>query len=112
VGIKKSQLSVELEEFFDLKNAKARREKNLTRDSLEALNDIRLLTHMFRDGVPDLIVHIGDDELIKWDANIQKLLYINKDTSDLLEATSKQTMIKLRPYLSYLVKQARDFYKD
>jgi hypothetical protein len=109
---KKSTLATELQELFDIRNAKNREEKKLNDAAIEAQKDIRLITHMFRDGIPDVTVSLGKGEFLKWDAKTQKLLSFDGDGEHILEAASKQTMIRLRPYLSQLVKQAKDFYKD
>ena len=109
---RKSALEQELEELFDARNAKTRHEKILNQESMEAQKEIRLLTHMFRDGVPDVTIPINSNEAIKWDFKLQKLLYLNGDNSYILEGTSRLIMIRLRPHLTDLVKKAREFFND
>lgn len=109
---KKTQLEKELEELFDIRTAKVREEKRLTTESREAQKEIRMLTHMFRDEVPDVMIPISDDEFLKWDYKTQQLLLVKGDNVQILEGTSRQTMIRLRPFLTMLVKQAKEFFKD
>lgn len=105
-------LSKELGELFDLRKAKTRIEKIQSQEDTEAQRDIRLLTLMFKDGVPDIVVNISETESVKWDARAQKLLYLCDNSTRVLEATSRDIRIKIRPHLTDLVKKAKDFYKD
>lgn len=105
-------LNHELEELFDIRNAKSRNEKNLNNDAMAAQRDIRLLTHMFRDGIPDITVPIGKFEVVKWDSDHKRLLLIKNDEIQPLEGSSRETMIRVRPHLSLLVKAAKDFYSN
>jgi len=109
---KKTQLEKELEELFDIRTAKLREEKRLTNESREAQKEIRLLSHMFRDEVPDVMIPVSDDEFLRWDYKTQQLLLVKGDIVQILEGTSRETMIKLRPFLTILVKQAKDFFND
>lgn len=109
---KSTSLSHELEELFDIKFAKHRIEKKLNQDAMDAQRDIRLLTHMFRDGVPDITIPISDFEAVKWDSANKNLLYVENGSAQILLGTSRQTMIRVRPHLSLLVKQAKEFYRD
>lgn len=108
----KNNLSQELIELFDIKKAKIRYEKKLAQEALEAQKDIRLLTLMFRDGVPNVIIKVTDNENIIWEAKAQKLVYQNEAGSQLLEAAHPEIMVRMRPHLSELVKKAKDFYQD
>lgn len=105
-------LTQELEELFDIRYAKNRHEKNLNNDAMAAQRDIRLLTHMFRDGIPDITIPIGNFEVIKWDSEHKRLLVIENDVVIPLEGSSRERMIRVRPHLSLLVKAAKDFYSN
>lgn len=109
---KNTELTNELEELFDIRHAKTRNEKNLNNEAMAAQRDIRLLTHMFRDGIPDITIPIGNYEKIKWDSEGKRLLLVDKDDGLLLEATSRETMIRVRPHLCLLVKAAKEFYSN
>ena len=110
--IARSELSQELEELFDMKKAKVRDEKRLTSEANEAQRDIRLLTLMFRDGIPNINVPVSEEEAIRWDADSQKLLYVNGKAAQILEGASREIRIRMRPHLSLLVKKAKEFYQD
>ena len=105
-------LSNELVELFDMKKAKIREDKVLTQASNEAQRDIRLLSLMFRDGIPDITMSVNDHESIRWCARSQQLIYSKGQYTQLLEATSKETLVRMRPFLKDLVKKAKDFYSD
>lgn len=105
-----ADLSQELVSLFDLKKSKARNEKNLTQAAFEAQRDIRYLSLMFCDGIPDLTMECTETESIRWDARAQKLIYINGIEIQLLEAASKEVRVRMRPFLKDLVKKAKDFY--
>jgi hypothetical protein len=109
---KNSELTNELEQLFDIRHAKTRTEKNLNNEAMAAQRDIRLLTHMFREGIPDITVSIGNYEEVRWDSERKRLLLIDGDEIHLLEASSRETMIRVRPYLSLLVKAAKEFYSN
>jgi hypothetical protein len=108
----KNSLTQELEELFDLKKARIREEKLLTQEAHEAQKDIRLLTLMFRDGIPDVIIKTTDQESIKWDSRAQALLYQVNGHCQLLEGAPRKVMIRARPFLNDLVKKAKEFYSD
>ncbi len=108
----RSNLSKELIELFDIKKAKIRDEKQLAQEAMEALKDIRLLTLMFRDGIPDVVIKATDKENIVWDSKGQKLFYQTENGSQLLEGVGLEVMVRMRPHLSDLVKKAKDFYQD
>lgn len=103
-------LHQQLVELFDMKKAKVRREKLLSQQASEAQKDIRLLTLMFRDGIPDIVVAMSEHESIKWDSQAQKLVYLNGKSANIVEATSRETRIRIRPYLSEMVKIAKNLY--
>ncbi len=103
-------LSMELVELFDLRKAKLRYEKDLTQKANEAQKDIRLLTVMFRDGIPSLQVKIDEGEHIIWQAETGSLLYSNGKSKILLEQASKEVQVKARPFLFEMVTQAKNFY--
>lgn len=105
-----SVLSQELVELFDMKKAKLRSEKELTHEANEAQKDIRLLTLMFREGIPDIIIGMEEEEFIRWDARGQQLLYVKDRVTSILEATTRETRIRVRPYLAEMVKKAKDLY--
>lgn len=106
------ELSQELISLFDLKKSKVRDEKVLTQQAFEAQRDIRYLTLMFCDGIPDITMKVTDSESIRWDSNHKKLLYVKGDHVQILEAASKEIRVKMRPFLKDLVRKARDFYSD
>ena len=106
------ELSQELVELFDIKKAKVRDEKILTQAANEAQRDIRLLSVMFRDGIPDMTMPVNDTESIMWNARSQQLVYTDGHIQQLLEATSKEIRVRMRPFLKDLVKKAKEFYSD
>lgn len=108
----KNALSEELVSLFDLKKSRIRDEKVLTQEAFEAQRDIRYLTLMFSDGIPDISMKVTDNEDIRWDSCGKKLLYVKDGHIQLLEATSKEIRVKMRPFLTDLVKKAKDFYSD
>jgi hypothetical protein len=108
----KNLLSQELVSLFDLKKSKVRDEKLLTQAAFEAQRDIRYLTLMFCDGIPDVSMKVTDTETIKWDAQAQKLLYMKNGEIQILEAASREVRVKMRPFLADLVRKAKDFYRD
>lgn len=109
----KSVLNQELSSLFDLKKSKRREEEILTQAAFEAQRDIRYLTLMFSDGIPDVSMRVNDKESIVWDAGARKLLYVRDDQSpQLLEGTSREIRVKMRPFLTDLVRKAKDFYSD
>ena len=105
-----SELSQELVELFDMKKAKLRSEKELTQEANETQKDIRLLTLMFREGIPDIAVEVSENEVLRWDARGQQLLYMQGKVTSILEATTRETRIRLRPFLSQMVKKAKNLY--
>jgi hypothetical protein len=109
---KSRSLKLELEELFDIRHAKVRLEKHISQESMEAQRDIRVIIHMFREGIPDVTIPINEQEAIKWDSNSKRLLLVSNESSQILEATSRQTMIRVRPHLALLVKAAKEFYKN
>lgn len=108
----KNELSNELVSLFDLRKSKIRDEKILTQAAFEAQRDIRYLTLMFCDGIPDVSMKCTDTETIKWDSRSKNLLYVSSGQIQLLEAASKEVRVKMRPFLTDLVKKAKDFYSD
>lgn len=108
----KDLLSHELISLFDLRKSKLKDERELTEAANEAQRDIRYLTLMFSDGIPSLTMQLTDTEAIRWDERAQKLIYVNGERMQLLEATSKEIRVKIRPHLTDLVKKAREFYSD
>lgn len=109
---KSRSLELELEELFDIRHAKVKIEKHISQEAMEAQRDIRVITHMFKDGIPDVTIPINDNETIKWDSQSKRLILISDDSSLILEATPRQTMIRIRPFLSLLVKAAKEFYRN
>lgn len=108
--MKDKDLNLELVELFDLRKAKIRYEKDLTLKANEARRDIRLLTVMFRDGIPSLQISIDEGEYIVWQSETGSLLYTNGKGKVLLEAASKEVQVKARPFLHQMVEQAKKFY--
>lgn len=108
--MKDKDLNLELVELFDLRKAKVRYDKDLTQKANEALKDIRLLTVMFRDGIPSLKVKIDEGEYIEWQAESGSLLFTDGKSKVLLEAASKEVRVKARPFLHEMVEQAKKFY--
>lgn len=108
----RNNLSQELTELFDMKKAKIRDEKKLAQEALEALKDVRLLTLMFRDGIPDIRIKATDNEDIVWNGKTQKLIYENEHGTQLMESVHPEVMVRMRPHLSELVKKAKDFFQD
>jgi hypothetical protein len=112
MSAQKSDLTKELVSLFDLKKSRVRDEKILTQKAFEAQRDIKYLTLMFSDGIPDVTIPITDHEVIRWDSQAKKLLYVKDNQVQLLEACSQQIRIRMRPFLTDLVRKARDFYSD
>jgi hypothetical protein len=108
----KNALTRELVSLFDLKKSKLRDEKILNHQAFEAQRDIRYLTLMFSDGIPDISMPVTDTEKIRWDSQANKLLYVKGDYVQLLEAAPREVRIRLRPFLTDLVRKAKDFYAD
>ena len=108
----KNELDRELVSLFDLRKSKIRDEKKLAQEAFEAQRDIRYLTLMFSDGIPDVVMPVTDCESIRWDSQAKKLIYIKDGQSQLLEAASREIRVKMRPFLTDLVKKAKDFYRD
>lgn len=106
------ELSQELVELFDIKKAKIRNEKQLTQEANEAQKDIRLLSLMFREGIPDVTMQVNDTESIRWCERSQQLIYSNGHITQILDATSKEIRVRMRPFLKDLVKKAKIFYAD
>lgn len=106
----RENLNQELTELFDMKKAKARREKELEQEATESQKDIRLLTLMFRDGIPDVTMPMSDSEKLLWDSRNQQLLYVKDGQSQVVEGTSREIMVKMRPFLIQIVKKAKEFY--
>lgn len=103
-------LTMELVSLFDLKKSKMRNEKNLTQAAFEAQRDIRYLTLMFCDGIPDITMMVNEREAIKWDSHANVLLYLNDQQVQILEAAPREIRVKMRPFLFDLIKKAREFY--
>lgn len=103
-------ISRELGELFDLRKAKLRSEKLLTQEATEAQKDIRLVALMFRDGIPDLDLEIAVGEKIIWDSKSQVLIFRSHGQDQLLEGSSREVRIKVRPFLKELVKKAKQLY--
>lgn len=104
-------LNHELNELFDMKKAKLRREKQLEQEATEAQKDIRLLVLMFRDGIPDINLAMSDDnEFLCWDSRNQQLLYKKDNHTQTVEGTTREVMVRMRPFLIDIVKKAKEFY--
>lgn len=108
----KNDLSQELVSLFDLRKSRIREDKVLTEEAFKAQRDIRYLTLMFSDGIPSISIQCTDTEVIRWDERAQKLIYVQGDNAQLLEASSKEIRVRMRPFLTELVKKAKDFYSD
>ena len=103
-------LNHELISLFDLKKNKVKEERELSQLAFEAQRDIRYLTLMFCDGIPDLEMKINEIESIRWDSSSKKLLYVREEKVHILEGASREVRVRMRPYLVDLVKQAQKFY--
>ncbi len=109
--VQKDELNQELNELFDLKKAKARKEKMLDQQSNEALREIRHLMLMFRDGIPNVTIPVSENETLEWKSDSQQLVYIKDRHVQVVEGTTKETMVNLRPFLIQIVKKAKEFYR-
>lgn len=107
-----SELKKELISLFNLKKSRIRDEKILIQEAFDAQRDIRYLTLMFCDGIPDVTIPVTDHESIRWDSQAQKLLFIKDHEVQLLEAAPREVMVKMRPHLTELVKKAKSFFDD
>ena len=105
-------LENELQQLFDIRHARLRDDKIISQEAMEAQRDIRLITHKFKDGIPDLTIPINTEEDIRWDSQNKRLLLISHESCQILEASSRLTMIRIRPHLALLVKEAIEFYKN
>lgn len=105
-------LESELEELFDIRYAKSRNEKDLKNEAMAAQKDVRLITHMFRDGVPDITIPIDDSNSLKWDSYAKRLILLNSAGAHNLEGATLERLIMIRPHLALLVRQAKDFYRS
>lgn len=65
---------------------------------------------MFMDGIPNVELQISKTESILWDQKAQKLLYVENGTPQVIEATSPEVIVKIRPFLIELVKKAKNLY--
>ncbi len=108
--VQRDELNQELNELFDLKKAKARKDKTLEQQSNEALREIRHLMLMFRDGIPNVAIPVSDNESLEWRSESQQLVYVKDNHAQVVEGTTKETMVNLRPYLIQVVKKAKEFY--
>ena len=108
----KTPLENELNELFDIRNARLRREKKLNEEAILAQKDIRMLIHMFSDGIPSLKLPLGDQEILEWDSEMKKLIYHRDQSSHFVQALNREEMVKIRPHLRDLVRRAKDFYRD
>lgn len=106
----RENLNQELNELFDMKKAKIRKEKMLEQEATEAQKDIRLLVLMFRDGIPDISLPMSDSEVLVWDSRNQQLLYKKDHHAQVVEGIPREVMVRLRPYLIDIVKKAKEFY--
>lgn len=107
---KKPNLSQELQQLFEMKTSKTRYEKELAAAASEAQKDIQLLTLMFMDGVPNIELAISNNESIMWDQKAQKLLYVECGNPQIIESTSREIIVRIRPFLIELVKKAKGLY--
>lgn len=105
-----STLHQQLVELFDIRKAKIRTEKLLTQQAHDAQKDIRLLTLMFRDGIPDIVVQMSAEEILKWDSRTQKLIYLDGQKASIIDATSREVRVRIRPFLAEMVKKAKNLY--
>ncbi len=106
----RENLNQELNELFDMKKAKIRKEKLLEQEATEAQKDIRVLTLMFRDGIPDITMSVSESESIQWDARNHQLLYRNGEHTQVVEGINREIMVRIRPCLIQIVKKAKEFY--
>lgn len=106
----RENLNQELNELFDMKKAKIRKEKILDQEATEAQKDIRLLALMFRDGIPDISLPMSECEVLAWDARNQQLLYKKDNHAQVVEGIPREAMVRLRPFLIDIVKKAKEFY--
>lgn len=107
---KRAQLSQELQELFEVKTAKQKYEKELSAEASESQKDIQLLSVMFMDGIPNVELQISKTESIMWDEKAQKLLYVENGNPQIIESTSREIIVKIRPFLIELVKKAKSLY--
>lgn len=108
----RENLSQELMQLFEMKKEKLKDEKRITLEANEAQKDIQLVTLMFIDGIPNIEMSISENEILMWDEKQQKLLYVSGGESQIVEGTTREIRIRVRPYLIELVKKAKEIYKD
>jgi hypothetical protein len=109
--VQRTNLAQELTELFDMRKARMREVKQKAMEDNETQRDIRSLILMFKDGIPDITVSISETETVKWDASLQKLLYMTSDSTQVLEATSRDIRKRVQPFLIEMVHKAKEFFK-
>lgn len=103
-----SDLEKELLQLFEIRKVRLDTEKVLNMKFIEAQKDIKLLILRFSEGIPNVEISLNDEESLIWDSSVKTLMYANGDNVQHLDAVEKQTIIKVRPHLSKLVKRAQE----
>jgi len=106
----KSALEIELGELYDIRTRRVREKKKLLQEAQEIKKDIRLITLMFSDGILDLSLRLGQQEILEWDFRAKRLIYHRGEVSQFIESAKDDVLIRIRPYLKDLVKKAKDNY--
>ena len=75
---------------------------------LETLQNLKLMTELFRGELHDFQIPIGNNENLEWDSQLQRFVYHRGDTSQFLELARKEVLFRVRPYLADLLKKAKE----
>lgn len=84
----------------------------LSKKARAALRDIKFLSTMFSQGFSDAMIKCTDSESIQWDSKEKRLYYVKGDVHQNLEATTDETLARMKPFLADLVIKAKEFYLD
>lgn len=100
----------ELTQLFDLRREKIRKETKTRDEVASAKKDIQLLIKMFSEDVPSISVHVGNDDMLEWDARVKRLIYHRRGHAQYIENVSEAYLVEIRQYLHSLIKSAKNFY--
>jgi hypothetical protein len=104
----KSALEIELGELYDIRYRKGREERERFEAAQETKKDIKLVTLMFADGIEDLSVKIGQQEILEWDFRSKRLIYHRGDSTLFVEGAKDDILVRIRPFLTDLVQKAKE----
>ncbi len=99
------QFMTEFQELRTRRSDSRKEEKILLQDIRQKLS---LLTELFREGVHDFVLRIGQEESLEWDARLNRFIYHRRDASQFLELARPEILFRICPYLQDLMKKARE----